>query len=63
MAGAYIEHSMVISNFVIRIGNQIRDGLCRVFGDNVQYKWYVGDEEKTVIPDASINCGFKNRRG
>lgn len=61
--GAYIEHSMVISNFAIRIGNQIRDGLCRVFGDNVQYKWYVGDEEKTVIPDASINCGFKNRRG
>lgn len=63
MAGTYIEHSMVISNFVIKIGSQIQDGLCRVFSDNVQYKWYTGDEEKIVIPDVSINCGFKNRRG
>lgn len=63
MAGAYIEHSMVISNFVIKIGNQISDGLCRVFGDNVQYKWYRDGEEKIVIPDASVNCGYRNRRG
>ena len=38
MAGAYIEHSMVISNFLIKV-------------------------DKTVIPDASINCRFRNRRG
>ena len=63
MAGAYIEHSMVISNFMIKIGSQIKDSLCRVFGDNVQYKWYIDDVEKVVIPDASINCGSKNRRG
>ena len=63
MAGAYIEHSMVISNFLIKVGSQMQDNLCRIFGDNVQYKWEVNGEEKTVIPDASINCRFRNRRG
>ena len=63
MAGASVEHSMVISNFVIKVGSQIQDSLCRVFGDNVQYKWNIGEEEKTVIPDVSINCRFKDRRG
>ena len=63
MAGAYIEHSMVISNFLIKVGGQMQDSLCRIFGDNVQYKWEVNGEEKAVIPDASINCRFRNRRG
>ena len=63
MAGAYIEHSMVISNFLIKVGSQMQDSLCRIFGDNVQYKWEVNGEDKTVIPDASINCRFRNRRG
>lgn len=63
MAGAYVEHSIVISNFVIKVGSQISDGLCKVFGDNVQYKWKVKGEEKTVVPDASINCRFRHRRG
>lgn len=35
MSKAYLEHSMVIHNFVIKIGNQINDSLCRVFGDSV----------------------------
>lgn len=63
IAGAYIEHSMVISNFLIKAGSQMQDSLCRVFGDNVQYKWEVDGEDKTVIPDVSINCRFHNRRG
>lgn len=63
MAGAYIEHSMVISNFLIKVGSQMQDSLCRIFGDNVQYKWKMNDEVKTVIPDVSINCRFRNRRG
>ncbi len=63
MAGAYIEHSMVISNFLIKVGSQMQDSMCRIFGDNVQYKWIMDDEEKTVIPDVSINCRFRNRRG
>ena len=63
MAGAYIEHSMVISNFLIRVGSQMQDGLCRIFGDNVQYRWKVDEKEVTVIPDVSVNCRFRNRRG
>lgn len=39
MRKTYLEHSMVIHNFVIKVGNQIKDRLCRVFGDSVQYQW------------------------
>lgn len=63
MAGAYIEHSIVISNFVIKVGSQIQGSLCKVFPDNTQYKWYVDGKEKIVIPDASINCRFRDKRG
>ena len=35
MSNAYIEHSMVINNFVVEIGSQIKDSLCRVFGDGM----------------------------
>lgn len=61
MANTYIEHSMVINNFVITIGNQLKSSLCRVFGDSVKYKWAENDN-KPVIPDATINCDIKNRR-
>lgn len=63
MAGAYVEHSMVISNFLIKVGSQMQDHMCKIFGDNVQYKWIVDGKEKTVVPDASINCRFHQRRG
>ena len=36
LSKTYIEHSMVINNFVIKVGSQIKDSLCRVFGDGVQ---------------------------
>ena len=36
MAGAYIEHSMVITNFVGIVGSQLKNIMCRVFPDNVQ---------------------------
>lgn len=61
MANTYIEHSIVINNFVTTIGNQIQSSLCRVFGDSVKYKWAENDN-KPVIPDVSINCDIKNRR-
>ena len=61
MANTYIEHSMVINNFVTTIGNQLKSSLCRVFGDSVKYKWMENDN-KPVIPDVSINCDIKNRR-
>ena len=61
MANTYIEHSMVINNFVTSIGSQLKSTLCRVFGDSVKYKW-IENDNKPIIPDASINCDIKNRR-
>jgi len=61
MANTYIEHSIVINNFVTTIGNQLKSSVCRVFGDSVKYKWMENDN-KPIIPDVSINCDIKNRR-
>ncbi len=61
MGKTYLEHSMVIHNFVIKIGSQIKDSLCRVFGDSVQYQWRENDD-KVVIPDASIICNMRDRK-
>ena len=61
MSRTYLEHSMVIHNFVIKIGNQIKDSLCRVFGDSVQYQWRENDD-KVVVPDVSIICNTKDRK-
>ncbi len=33
MSNAYIEHFMVINNFVVEIGSQIKDSLCRAKKD------------------------------
>ncbi len=64
MAGARPEHSTVIVNFVAAVREQLLNSTCYVFSDNVQYRWYARDgEEKTVIPDASINCRTKARKG
>ena len=61
MSNTFIEHSMVINNFVVKIGSQIKDSLCRVFGDSVQYQWKENDN-KFVIPDVSINCNTRDRK-
>lgn len=64
MAGATIEHSTVIVNFVAAIRKQLKNSTCFVYSDNVQYKWRLENgEEKSVIPDASINCQTKNKKG
>ncbi len=64
MAGARPEHSTVIVNFVAAIRKQLKNSTCYVFSDNVQYKFKTEDgEDKTIIPDASINCRTKSRRG
>lgn len=64
MTGARPEHSTVIVNFVAAVRKQLRNSTCYVFSDNVQYRWHTKNgEEKTVIPDASINCRVKSRRG
>ena len=61
MSKTYLEHSMVIHNFVIKIGSQIKDSLCRVFGDSVQYQWRENDD-KVVMPDVSIICNMRDRK-
>ena len=64
MAGASPQHSTVIVNFVAAIRKQLRNSTCFVYSDNVQYKFKTDSgEDKTVIPDASINCRVKSRRG
>lgn len=61
MSRTYLEHSMVIHNFVIKIGSQIKDSLCRVFGDSVQYQWRENDDN-VIIPDVSIICNIRDRK-
>lgn len=61
MSNTYIEHSIVIHNFITTVGSQLKSSVCRVFGDSVKYKW-IENENKPVIPDVSINCDIKNRR-
>lgn len=61
MSNTYIEHSIVINNFVTAVGTQLKSSMCRVFGASVKYKW-VENDNKPVIPDVSINCDIKNRR-
>lgn len=64
MAGANPEHSLVIVNFVSAIRKQLKNSTCYVYSDNVQYTFQAENgEKKTIIPDASINCRIKSRRG
>ena len=61
MSNTFVEHSFIINNFVVMIGKQIRDSLCRVLGDGVQYQWHENDD-KVVIPDVSIICNMRDRK-
>ena len=63
MAGAYIAHSDVITAFTAMVYSQLKNSTCKVYPDNVQYKWIVDGEEKTVIPDATINCRVHAKKG
>ena len=61
MSNTFIEHSFVINNFIVMIGKQIKDSLCRALGDSVQYQWHENND-RIVIPDASINCNIRDRK-
>lgn len=57
LSKTYLEHSMVINNFVIKIGSQIKDSLCRVFGDGVQYEWRENDDKIIfLMSPSSATC-------
>lgn len=61
MSSTPIEHSFIINNFVVMVGKQLKDPLCRVLGDGVQYQWRENDD-KIIIPDISINCNTRDRK-
>lgn len=61
MSNTFIEHSFVINNFIVMIGKQIKDSLCRVLGGSVQYQWHENND-RIVIPDAAINCNIRDRK-
>lgn len=64
LTGASPEHSQVIVNFVSAVRKQLRNSTCYVYSDNVQYRFKNdNNENQIVIPDASINCRTKSRRG
>ncbi len=44
MSNMFIEHSFIINNFVVMVGKQLKDSLCRVLGDGVQYQWRENDD-------------------
>lgn len=59
-SGIILEHAIIINNFVSKVENQIKDNLCKVFGDSAQYQWReIGNE--IVVPDASIMCNITDR--
>ncbi len=61
MSNTFLEHSFVINNFVVTVGKQIKDSLCRVLGDGVQYQWAENNNE-IIIPDVSIICNTRDRK-
>ena len=58
----YLEHSMVINNFVIKVGSQIKDKFVSRFSVTaLQYEWRENDD-KVIIPDVSIICNMRDRK-
>ena len=45
----FIEHSIVINNFVTVVGSQLKHSLCRVFGDSVKYKWQENNNNRLFL--------------
>ena len=60
MSNAQIEHSVIINNFVACVNRTLRDSICRVFGEGIQFQWEETGNKK-FTPDAFIICSFKRR--
>lgn len=64
MEGHTPEHSSVIVNFIAAIRQQLKNSTCYVYSDNIQYHFKDNQgNNRIIIPDASINCRTKSRRG
>ena len=60
MSNAQIEHSVIINNFVRAVGKSLKDSICKVFGEGMQFQWEETGNKK-YTPDAFIICSFKRR--
>ncbi len=54
MAGARPEHSAVIVNFVAAVRRQLKNSMCYVFSDNVQYRFKTGITKRACLTHRSI---------
>lgn len=61
MGNAWIEHSLTIKNIYDQVITQMRDSVCKLFMDSVQYRWAENDN-RPVQPDISINCDCSARK-
>lgn len=62
--GTAPQHSSVIVNFVAALRRQLKNSTYYVFPNNVKYIFKTEKGEvKMVVPDASINCRIKIKRG
>ena len=55
MVGASFEHVTLVSNLVISLGNQLKEGPCRVFSSDLGVK--VSRTGLYTYPDVGIVCG------
>lgn len=60
MSNAQIEHSVIINNFVRVVGSVMKNSICKVFGEGIQFQWEESGKKK-YTPDAFIICSFKHR--
>lgn len=55
MSKTYFAHSMVVPNFVIKIGNQLNDSLCLIFNKTVTEE---NKEELQVAVFSNLHISF-----
>ena len=55
MAGASINHNLIVSNIIIAMGNALQDSPCSVFPSDVKVQ--IEKAYHYVYPDVSIVCG------
>ena len=56
-------HGIVNSNIHAIIKNGLKDSLCLVFMENLDYKYHKNENDDYVIPDVMIVCDRKHLKG
>ncbi len=55
MAGATITHVAIVANLITTLSNQLRDGPCRVFNNDLRVS--IASGRRYVYPDVLVICG------